>query len=225
MTTEQARLEKARGRPRPAPPANWPLLSILAACIAVFAVLSVDITHEGPFDRFDQHVARWASGITGFVHTWSWRLTHLGDAGFLALLIVLVVAYLLWRRRTLDAILLCAGAAATGLLTTLLKIAFERSRPPFVDEVRELHSFSFPSGHASGAFCVYLLFAVLLSDGVGRSGRIAAIVTGLGLAVLVGVSRVLILVHYLTDVIAGSAVGIAVAVATCLLRVTLRPRR
>jgi len=224
MTTQQARLDEARGR-QPQAPAHWPLLSILAICVAVFIVLSVDITHSGPLDRFDQRVARWADGISGVVHTWSWHLTNLGDAGLLTTLIVFVAAYLLWRRRTSDAILLCVGAAVTGLLTTFLKLAFQRSRPPFVDHGRELHSFSFPSGHASGAFCVYLLFALLLSESRGPRWRAAAVLAGLGVAAVVGASRVLILVHYLTDVIAGSAVGIAVAVATWLVRVTLRPQR
>ena len=225
MTAQDARRDGARGHEPLSPSARWPLLSILAACVAVFTELSVDITHDGPLDRLDQRVARWADGISGVVHTWSWHLTHLGDDVLLATLIVLAAAYLLWRRRALDAIVLCAAASATGLLTTVLKLAFERSRPPFVDQVRELHSFSFPSGHASGAFCVYLLLGLLLSEGLGRAWRLAAAIGGLGVAAMVGVCRVLILVHYLTDVIAGSALGLAVAVTAWLVRMTLRSGR
>jgi membrane-associated phospholipid phosphatase len=225
VTARDARLDDARGYEPPSPSAPWPLLSLLAACVAVFTELAVDITHNGPLDRLDQRVARWADGLSGVVRTWSWHLTHLGDDVLLATLIVLVAASLLWRRRALDAIVLCAAASATGLLTTVLKLAFERSRPPFVDQVRELHSFSFPSGHASGAFCVYLLFGLLLSEGLGRAWRVAAVIGGLGVASMVGISRVLILVHYLTDVIAGSALGLAVAVTAWLVRVALRSGR
>src|SRR5262245_37424003 len=107
MSTQPALLEDAPGHePRPPRRPAWPLLSVVVACTAVFAALSIDITHNGPLDRFDQRVARWAVDRSFDVHTWSWRLTHLGDAWFLAVLILFAVAFLLRRRRRLDAIVL-----------------------------------------------------------------------------------------------------------------------
>ena len=225
MTIEPAILDDApRREPELSRPAG-PLLSIVVACMTAFAAISIDITHNGPLDRLDGRVARWGDGRTSDVHAWSWRLTHLGDAWFLAALILFAVAFLLWQRRRLDAIVLCAGASATGLFTTALKLGFQRSRPPFVDQVHELRSFSFPSGHASGAFAVYLLLALLLTEGLGRRWRIAAVAGGLLVAAVVGLTRVLIPLHYLTDVFAGSAIGLAVAVTAWLVRVAVHSRR
>jgi membrane-associated phospholipid phosphatase len=223
MAIEPARLDDAPGRQPRLPRPAWPFVSVVTACVAAFAVFSIDITHQGPLDRFDQRVARWAVDLSAGVHQWSWRLTHLGDAWNLAALILFVVAFLLWRRRRLDAILLCAAASTTGLLTTALKVAFARSRPPFGFQEQQLRSFSYPSGHSSGAFAVYLLLALILSSGLARRWRIAAVAAGLGVAFVVALSRVLIPVHYLTDVFAGSVIGIAVAVAAWAVRDALRP--
>jgi len=211
--------------PQAPPRLSWPLLAVIGACVAVFVGFSVDVTHDGPLARFDPRVAQWAVDLPDGLHRWLWRFTHFGDAPFLAVLILFVVAYLLTRRRRVDAVLLCAAAATTGIATTVLKLSFERSRPPFVDDVFKQRSFSFPSGHASGAFVVYLLVALLLTEGLGRRSRAVAVTAGVALSLVVGVTRVLIPVHYLTDVPAGSAVGITVALATWLVRSSIRSRR
>ena len=196
-----------------------PPLWIAAGCVAAFTAIAVDITHHGPLARRDEHVARWAAGRPLDLRNWSSHLSLAGDAAFLAVLVVLVVAYLLTRHRRVDAVTLVLAGASTGLLTTVLKLAFRRSRPPFVDEAAKLHSFSFPSGHASGAFAVYLLIALILTDGVRSRWRVAGVAVAVAAALLVAATRVLIPVHYLSDVIAGGAVGIAMAACAWLARV------
>ena len=62
------------------------------------------------------------------------------------------------------------------------------------------HSFSFPSGHASGAFTVYLLLAILLPADATRRLRVSLVAGALSVAVLVAATRVLLPVHFLTDV-------------------------
>jgi undecaprenyl-diphosphatase len=185
------------------------VLAGLAGCAAAFSAIAVDVTHGGPLARSDDDVARWAAGRPPDLRSWASRLTHLGDSVVIAVLIALVVVYLLARGRRFDAVLLCATGASAGLLTTVLKLAFQRSRPPFADPAARLHSFSFPSGHASGAFAVYVLVALLLTAHRGRRRRGATVAGALLLAVFVGATRVIIPVHYLSDVIAGATVGIA----------------
>jgi undecaprenyl-diphosphatase len=200
-------------------------LWIAAACVAAFTAIAVDVTHEGPLARHDQHVAHWAAGRPVDLRRWASHVSLAGNAAFLAVLVVLVVAYLLTRDRRVDAAVLVAAAASTGLVTTLLKLAFRRARPPFVDEAARLHSFSFPSGHASGAFAVYLLFALLLTDRLRRRWRAGAVGAAVLAAMLVAATRVLIPVHYLSDVIAGSAEGIAAAAIAWLVRDSFWRRR
>ena len=135
--------------------------------------------------------------------------------------VVLGVGFLLVKQRRFDAVLLASAAGTTALVTTGLKEVFRRARPEYGDPVHGQHSFSFPSGHASGAFTVYVLLALLLSIGLSARARALLIGGALGLAALVAVTRVLLPVHYLSDVIAGAAIGLSVVAAALLARVVV----
>lgn len=92
---------------------------------------------------------------------------------------------------------LCLSATATHLL----KLIFSVPRPA-VDNLVEISTYSFPSGHTTVAFSL----AVLLSD-INQSLKNYLF----GIAVLVGLSRIYLGVHYLTDVIAGALIGYIVS--------------
>jgi undecaprenyl-diphosphatase len=103
-----------------------------------------------------------------------------------------------------------AYAALAGLLTwpltTVIKSAVGRARPPIADHalhaaVRLPHGSSFPSGHAATAFAAATTLA-LLRPSLRRPA--------LGVASAVAFSRVYLGVHFLSDVLAGAALGIAV---------------
>ncbi len=129
--------------------------------------------------------------------------TMLGDAGLMW--IALSLAMLIWKptRRAGGAALL---ALVLGLLVTniTIKPLVERARPWLVLEltplVTENDPNSFPSGHTCAAFAAGLSWARALP---WRWGRIAAVV----LAVLMGLSRLYVGVHFPTDVAAGAVIG------------------
>jgi membrane-associated phospholipid phosphatase len=109
-----------------------------------------------------------------------------------------------------------AAYAIAGGLTDVLKRAFDRPRPSLVDPavhplVAVPHSAAMPSGHASTAFAAAV--AVGLVHPRLRWPLLA-------LAALIALSRVWLGVHYLTDVIAGAALGAAIAFV--LWRVSIR---
>ena len=108
------------------------------------------------------------------------------------------------RRRCLPRATFAAfgAVAAAGLLVTLFKELFDRSRPPVsgIDAVGVIPaSASFPSGHAATAFAA----AVAVGMFYPRLRRPL-----LALAAVVALSRVYLGVHYATDVLAGSALGV-----------------
>lgn len=138
-------------------------------------------------------------------------ITHLGDPGVRPALIVATGAVMLWRRRMKGELVLLAGSLASILLTTLLKGQFGRVRPHIVPWLDLPTNASFPSGHASNTMAILLLFA-LLSGGGWRTWVAVAV------ALLVGWTRIVLGVHWPSDVLAGWMLGggvalLAVAVA------------
>jgi undecaprenyl-diphosphatase len=101
-----------------------------------------------------------------------------------------------------------------AITSTVAKAAFGRVRPPI--DVHEVHvaSPAFPSGHATDAAGFFLAAAFVLSITVvhRRQARLACFGTALFCAALVGVSRLVLGVHWLSDVVAGWVLGTAIAV-------------
>ena len=129
--------------------------------------------------------------------------TQLGNAGLLW--IVLSLSVLCWRP-TRRAGALALTAMVLGLLVTnvTIKPLVERTRPwldlPILPLVVENDPHSFPSGHTCAAFAAGVAWAKTLP---WRWGRIGAVL----LAVLMGLSRLYVGVHYPTDVLAGALIG------------------
>lgn len=131
-------------------------------------------------------------------------ITHFGDPGVRPLLLIATGAIMLWRRRVKSELVLLAGSVASILLTTLLKGQFGRVRPQIVPWLDLPTNASFPSGHSSNTMAILLLFA-LLSGGGWRTWL------AVGVAVLVGWTRVVLGVHWPSDVFAGWLLGAGVA--------------
>ena len=131
-------------------------------------------------------------------------ITHFGDPGVRPLLLLATGAVMLWRRRVEAELVLLAGSVASILLTSLLKGQFGRVRPQIVPWLDLPTNASFPSGHSSNTMAILLLFA-LLSGGGWRTWL------AVGVAVLVGWTRIVLGVHWPSDVLAGWMLGAGVA--------------
>lgn len=175
---------------------------------SLFAVLALLVWADFVVVRIDGRVATATYHFT-MDHPALRRLvgivTDLGDGRLLNWVGTVPVVFLLLRRESIRALVWAAGGLASWWIVPTLKAAFERKRPEFAD----LTSFSFPSGHAFGAATAYglvaLFFVRVLYPSRWRwpvAGVFAAII------VLVGLSRILLGVHYLTDVLAGIGLGL-----------------
>jgi len=135
----------------------------------------------------------------------AWVVT---EAGSFALLAPLSIAFLLLRRwrRPADDIALVVIAAGSALLPVVVKLIVARPRPT-IEPLSHLSSLSFPSEHTTQAAAIYLTIAIMLSKGLTRGWREAAIVLGILIALAVAWSRVYLGVHYPTDVAAGLLLG------------------
>jgi membrane-associated phospholipid phosphatase len=130
-------------------------------------------------------------------------ITHLGDRNVLMMLAIAVTVALLLARRWILAGAWVVTTAGGGLLNLMLKGIFERPRPLHDHGLAHETSWSFPSGHASGSMLIYSLLGYLLVRHTPRAWHIPIAVMTVALIVFVGSSRVLLQVHYFSDVLAG----------------------
>lgn len=156
---------------------------------------------------------RWAAPVVATNdHSWVFYLfrwiTELGSGTFVTPLTI-VVALIIGGafKNWLGASLLGCGVFLGYRLNHWVKLMVQRERP-WVFEDAEAVGFSFPSGHAMGAMVTYGLILYFCSIYL-RSKRAVFWVKCLGIAIilLIGVSRYVIGVHYITDVAAGFAFG------------------
>ena len=133
-------------------------------------------------------------------------LTELGSFGPLLVATAIGMGLLIARRRWSEATLLLLVTQSGRLLVILQKEWFGRVRPDPLGHVVPVDSFAFPSGHAANATMTFLCLALLLSR--SQKLRAAAIWTAVWLAILVGVSRVVLGVHWPSDVVGGWAFGL-----------------
>jgi membrane-associated phospholipid phosphatase len=204
----RSRLARATG-PRFDPEAapGLALTGAAAGLVTVGVILAMVQTRLG-LAHFDLGAAEWAAARGSTAGTGVLRaLTHLGStAGVVALAAVVL---LVERRRVPlrpAAGLLVLVLGGQWLAANLIKVLVDRARPDLAPLVDPFGS-SFPSGHATAAAAAFAGFALLLGRGRSRRTRALLAAAAAGLAGAVATSRVLLGVHWLTDVVAGLALG------------------
>ncbi|MBA3666455.1 MAG: phosphatase PAP2 family protein [Sphingomonas sp.] len=173
----------------------------------------------GPANLYDDEAVRTLAFVRG---TWpplssaAVAFTQLGSA-YATLGLAAVAALWLWRQgHRRKAAFLAAAVASERLAADGLKLLFDRSRPAFDLHPVTVSSSSFPSGHAANSMAVFLLVALIAVD--GRHRRLA-VTLALVMALLIGLSRPFLGVHWPSDVVGGWALGmLAVWVAIAAAR-------
>lgn len=142
-------------------------------------------------------------------------VTHLGDGGVLIAVAGGVASVLFWRREALLAWAWLVATVGGGLMNALLKLWFARVRPVPAHEFTRVEGWSFPSGHACGSMLVYGLLGYLIVRHTRAALHIPVAAVTVLLVIVIGASRVLLQVHYLSDVLAGWATA-TVWVSLCI---------
>lgn len=183
------------------------LAIVVAGAALVGWVLDTVDENRGPA-RWDQSAAEWGSnhvtpGWEALLETY----TNLGGTSLLVLL-VLVVGVIAWRRDRTWAPLCYLAIMILGIVlgNNLLKMLVDRERPTVMRLTGHSGS-SFPSGHSAAAAAALLALALVLARRARPRVRGIVAATAIALAVGVAATRVLLGVHWLTDVVAGLAMG------------------
>ena len=144
--------------------------------------------------------------------------TSLGGTAVLTLITIGVLGYLLIMRKYKVALFVLAAIGGGTLVSTLLKLGFDRPRPDLVAHAVDVRSASFPSGHALMSAVTYLTLGALLARlQPKRRLKLYILAIALTLTIIIGVSRVYLGVHWPTDVLAGWCIGSAWALACWLV--------
>jgi membrane-associated phospholipid phosphatase len=126
----------------------------------------------------------------------------------MALVVTLVAAGLFLRQQRPSAVFVMATAAGGALLNLGLKMIFERVRPPTATAIAAAQGYSFPSGHAMGSLIVLGSIAYVVLRQPFRWKVKSAVLAMLVTAVLlVGLSRVYLGVHWISDIAGGWSAG------------------
>jgi membrane protein DedA with SNARE-associated domain/membrane-associated phospholipid phosphatase len=145
---------------------------------------------------------------SGFLTDVSKVVTFLGSGAFVWALTALCSVLLTFRRRWAELGVLLAGMTLITLGFHEIKDAVDRPRP--AGGLVETSGSSFPSGHAAhSVLYVWIAVTIVMRLRPGITRKAAVVMTGIALTALVGLSRVYLNVHYLSDVSAGWALGAA----------------
>ena len=176
----------------------------------VVAVLAHLIRGNTEVVRIDSSVAEWgARNASGFTTDALTAITHVGEPKVVIALAALVAIAETIRTRSHWAIAFMAlVVAGNGIITTTIKGLADRARPT-LHPIAETLGPSFPSGHSSWSAAFFAATALLASRGRSRRTRTLIVGACAAAAVSIAATRVLLGVHWLSDVIAGLAVGSA----------------
>lgn len=191
--------------------AFWVVLAAMGASAAAMVLAGATMAElaesgrtGGPWGALDDALA---AGLAAQADTavlqWFATLTHLGDRWVLTLVAVGVAVALWWRQHRLLATGWLVALAGNGALTKILKALFERVRPEHLHGIAQADGFSFPSGHSSASMTAYTMLAYLATRLLPRPWHLPAVLAAGALIFTTGWSRVVLQVHYASDVLAG----------------------
>jgi undecaprenyl-diphosphatase len=183
-------------------------VAFAVAAGVVLGVLAYLVRSFPPLKRLDRSVAAWGyDHRTPLSHHGLEVITQLGNIEIVAVVAVVLAAVDLVRSRNRRAgPFLLAVLAGMELISTGVKDLVDRTRPAFVAQAAHLGP-SFPSGHSATAAAFYAAAALVLARRLRLRKRHVLAAVAAGLAVAVAVSRVLLDLHWLSDVVGGLALG------------------
>ncbi|PIC70484.1 phosphatase PAP2 family protein [Sporosarcina sp. P18a] len=183
------------------------LLSVWIICIlftGFFAYIARSI-HLQTISSFDEPIIDFvqsaeSKGLTSLMKLF----TTIGSTTSVALLAILTLSVLLWKKHRAQAVLFAIALAGTGILNQVLKFIFKRERPNF-HRLIDIGGYSFPSGHTMMAFSLYTILAYIVWRNLKTTGsRIAITILAVFMIMMIAVSRIYLGVHFPSDIVGGA---------------------
>ena len=178
---------------------NKPIL-LFVFSLSLFIALSLSVLQDSAISQIDITVSDLMKDVENPALTEAMiLLTHLGEWYIITFVYILTTTALVWKKRKRDALIFSLFLIAGFLLENIVKIAIQRERPPY--GIIHVSGYSFPSGHAMMTALLFLMICYLYRK------RLLYIIS-IFIPLLVGISRIYLNVHWLSDVIAGYTLAI-----------------
>jgi diacylglycerol kinase (ATP) len=206
-------------------------LTVVLGALPFTVITLLVFKHWPPLQRWDSSVAARAASY-GAAHESVvdfWQLVGAVILPWSSRAVIAIVALYLWHRRARSlAIWLLTTAVAELVLVQVVKAAFERPRPAAM--LVDNDGWSYVSGHATAAFVMAGALGVVLPSvrGWRRRFRLLVMLPTIAVVWIASADRIALNVHYVSDVLGGWALGLAILTATSIgfgLRPGLRRRR
>lgn len=197
----------------------------LLCAVLLFATIASAVSGDTRLVQFDHALAHAmaAHQPAGTLRVFA-RLTHFGDTVVLTTLCIAGAAALLAGGERLLAVAWLAAIVGNSLLNHSLKAIFERVRPLHEHGHTWETSWSFPSGHSSGTLVAYGMAAWILMQLLPPRWHRPVLLAAVAIALVTGLSRLVLHVHFASDVMAAFASGTAWLTLCITVAAVLRRR-
>ncbi len=190
-----------------------PLEILLAATVFLAALFAFSfIVHEAVLEKedvFDNRVIQFFSAYTspGLISLME-KITFFGSSTFLFPAYIIVIAYCIYKNKQQYAADIAVIAITSTAMMFALKQFFHRHRPP-LPIIKGIAGYSFPSGHSLSSFIFCMILIYLTWKGaIPLIWKLVVIVLLFFCPLAIGLSRIILEVHYATDVIGGFCLAI-----------------
>lgn len=202
---------------------------VSVAALLVFGAITDNVVHHERFTAIDLSFTAWIRAhSTPLGDDVGVAISWLGGATVMATLCLGVAIVLAYKRWWITLSGWIAAFVGGSVLDWELKRIIRRPRPVGAERFLHQHdmTFSFPSGHSMGSLIAYGMLAYVLVAywPSGNRHRVAIVTSASVLVILIGLSRLYLGVHYLTDVVAGFAAG-TLWLTACVTGVEIARRR
>jgi undecaprenyl-diphosphatase len=189
---------------------HYPVLGLTVAALWAVALAIAVHARWGPIETVDVSVARALNHAVRRHPTaiTFWKSVSLiGSPGVWDVLAAVLVGVLCLRRRFWTAGAVTVALLGAAMLSTVLKVLVGRPRPTSITPLAQASGMSFPSGHALTSFVAAGMSVVLLMPMTNRTARTWTVACAALVTLAIGVSRLILGVHYLSDVLGAWLIG------------------
>lgn len=199
-------------------------ISLVSLILAFFSFGEIveDLIDRETLFYFDFRIQRLVEGIvTPQITRFMVDVTNIGGVYLVVITAGIMALYLLYKRYWWELFNLFLVAVMGEMLLVILKLFFHRPRPS--QQAVAAHWYSFPSGHAFSAvivygFLIYITWKLIKSEVL----RFMILSMSVLLIILVGISRIYLNVHWLTDVLGGYAAGLSWLILCIIMANTIK---